>query len=100
MMGFWFLEVGGLLHVIMTLQYFLSGHMFPLSLLPEWVQSGIIWMPFAYETYYPTMVLLQKYGLVEVLGVIGVQSLWILVLWGLIWLAWSRGLRRYAAFGG
>ncbi|MGD2109949.1 MAG: ABC-2 family transporter protein [Phycisphaerae bacterium] len=100
LMGFWFLEVASLVHVFMTAQYFLSGHMFPLSLLPEAARSVVTWLPFAYETYYPTLILLQRLEPSEIVGVIAVQSIWVLVLFGLGGLAWFRGLRRYAAFGG
>ena len=33
--GFWFLEVTSLLYIVMTLNFFISGHMLPLDLLPQ-----------------------------------------------------------------
>ena len=33
--GFWLLEVSSLLYIINTLNYFISGHMFPIDLLGE-----------------------------------------------------------------
>ncbi len=100
LMGFWFLEVASFLHIFMTAQYFLSGHMFPLSMLPEGVQRAVTWMPFAYETYYPTLVLLQRYSLEESLLVVLRQAIWVVLLAAAVRLLWNRGLRRYAAFGG
>lgn len=100
MLGFWFLEVASFLHVFMIAQYFLSGHMFPLTLLPDSIRSVVMWLPFAYETYYPTMVLLQRLEPIEVARVILVQVGWIVVIGGAVRLAWALGLRRYAAFGG
>jgi len=100
LLGFWFLEVASFLHVFMTMQYFLSGHMFPLSLLPDFVQNIVTWMPFAYETYFPTMVLLQKLDTSEVLKVIGMQVAWVTVLLVCVRLLWNRGLRQYGAYGG
>ena len=39
MVGFWFLEVTSLLYIVMTLNFFISGHMLPLDLLPQpWVE--------------------------------------------------------------
>ncbi len=35
MVGFWFLEVTSLLYIVMTLNFFISGHMLPLDLLPR-----------------------------------------------------------------
>ena len=34
MIGFWFLEVSSLLFVYMLFNFFFSGHMFPLDMLP------------------------------------------------------------------
>ncbi len=100
LLGFWFLEVRSFLHVFMTAQYFLSGHMFPLSLLPESVQNVVTWLPFAYETYYPTLILLQRLEPSEIGRVILIQVLWVAVLLAAARFAWARGLKRYAAFGG
>ncbi len=100
LLAFWFLEVSTFLYLFMIGQYFLSGHMFPLSLLPEGFGRVVMWLPFAYETYFPTLIILQKLPTDEVIRVIGMQLAWIVVLLGLARLAWSRGLRRYAAFGG
>ncbi|RME38206.1 MAG: ABC transporter permease [Planctomycetota bacterium] len=100
LLAFWFLEVASFVHVFMTAQYFLSGHMFPLSLLPDWLQPWITVLPFAYETYYPTLILLQRLDPARALDVIAVQLIWVVVLMGLTRFAWARGLRRYAAFGG
>lgn len=100
LLGFWFLEVSSFAHVFMTTQYFLSGHMFPLSLLPESVQDVVTLLPFAYETYYPTLILLQRLEPDQILRVMTIQLAWVIVLMSLGRLAWARGLRRYAAFGG
>ncbi len=100
MLSFWFLEVSSLLYIVMIAQYFLSGHMFPLSLLPDTLRTIVSWMPFAYETYYPTLIGLQTLTGAEAWWVIAVQVGWITVLGTLTLVAWRRGLRRYAAFGG
>lgn len=100
LLGFWFLEVASFLHIFMTIQYFLSGHMFPLTLLPDALHELITLMPFAYETYFPTMILLNKLDSGEVARVLLMQAGWVLVLFMAVRFAWHRGLRRYAAFGG
>ncbi len=100
LLGFWFLEVSSFVHVFMIVQYFFGGHMFPLSLLPDSVRHLVSWLPFAYETYYPTLILLQRLDPSEVGRVLLVQCVWVILLFGAARLAWSRGLRRYAAYGG
>src|SRR5208282_5393433 len=60
MVGFWFLEVTSLLYIVMTLNFFISGHMLPLDLLPEpWV-TILKLLPFQYMAYFPAVVFLGK----------------------------------------
>ena len=40
MIAFWFLEVSSLLFIYMMINYFLSGHMLPLDLLPASLDGG------------------------------------------------------------
>ena len=100
LLAFWFLEVRSFLFIFMVSQYFLSGHQFPLTMLPEGLQQAITWMPFAYETFYPVMIILGKVDGAEAMRVIGVQCMWIGILSCVVAWGWKRGLRRYAAFGG
>lgn len=100
LLSFWFMEVSSFLFIFMVSQYFLSGHQFPLTMLPEGLRDAITYLPFAYETFYPVMLLLGKYDQGEALRVVVGQCAWILVLAGLVSFGWKRGLRRYAAFGG
>src|SRR5262249_23227729 len=51
MVGFWFLEVTSLLWVVNTVNYFVSGQLFPLDLLgPPW-DIILKWLPFQYLAY-------------------------------------------------
>jgi ABC-2 type transport system permease protein len=100
MIGFWFLEVSSFLYVINTLNFFVSGHMFPLDLLePPWPQILKV-LPFQYLAYFPAAVILGKiHGPDLVVGLL-VQLTWAIGLMLLaIWL-YRRGLRRYSAYGG
>ncbi len=100
LLGFWFLEVASFLRIFMTMHYFLSGHMFPLSLLPDWLHGYVLWLPFAYETYYPTMIGLGRMNTDQMLEIVCIQFLWATAMLGLARWMWHRGLRRYAAYGG
>jgi ABC-2 type transport system permease protein len=100
MVGFWFLEVTSLLYIVMTLNFFISGHMLPLDLLPAPWATILKSLPFQYLAYFPAVVFLGK--------VKGANLVWHLVaeaLWALFFLVLARGLyrfglRRYSAFGG
>src|SRR5262245_45223617 len=60
MVGFWFLEVTSFLYVINTLNFFVSGHMFPLELLPSGWAVVLKALPFQYLAYFPATVFLGK----------------------------------------
>jgi ABC-2 type transport system permease protein len=100
MVGFWFLEVTSLLYIVMTLNFFISGHMLPLDLLPEpWV-SILKFLPFQYMAYFPAVVFLGKVkGQALVLHLFG-ELLWAVAFMVLARVLYRRGLQRYSAFGG
>ncbi len=100
MVGFWFLEVTSILYIVMTLNFFISGHMLPLDLLPQpW--AGILKvLPFQYLAYFPAVVFLGKVkGWALVLHLFG-ALLWALVFMLLARMLFKLGLIRYSAYGG
>src|SRR5436190_12867528 len=63
MVGFWFLEVTSLLWVVATLNYFISGQMFPLDLMDDqypFISATLKALPFQYLAYFPAVVFLGK----------------------------------------
>lgn len=58
--GFWILEVTSLLWVIGTLNYFISGQMIPLDLLPPFWAGVLKALPFQYLAYFPAVVFQGK----------------------------------------
>jgi ABC-2 type transport system permease protein len=100
MVGFWFLEVTSLLYIVMTLNFFISGHMLPLDLLPGFWAWLLKALPFQYMAYFPAAVFLGKVkGSELVLHLIGA------ILWAVGFALLARGLyrlglNRYSAFGG
>lgn len=100
LIGFWFLEVSALLFVYMLLNFFLSGHMFPLDLLqPPW--RGLVdLLPLKYLAYFPAAIFLGKIPPERLPAELGLEVAW---LAGFIVLArwmYVRGLHRYSGYGG
>lgn len=100
MIGFWFLEVSSLLFVYMLFNFFFSGHMFPIDMLPGVFHTLVQALPLQYLAYFPAAVFLGKIQGQEL-----VIGLWAQALWLLFFVAASRamlyfGVRRYSAFGG
>jgi ABC-2 type transport system permease protein len=100
MAGFWFLEVTSLLYIVMTLNFFLSGHMFPLDLLPPFWATVLKALPFQYMAYFPAVVFLRKVQGPELALGLATQALWALAFALLARRLYRAGLRRYSAFGG
>lgn len=98
--GFWFLEVTSLLYVVNTVNFFVSGHMFPLDLLPPFWAGLLKLLPFQYMAYFPAAVFLGKVeGSALVSGLL-LETGWALAFVGLSRGLYRLGLRRYSAYGG
>tara|TARA_B100000809_G_scaffold90321_1_gene88842 strand:+ start:2247 stop:3080 length:834 start_codon:yes stop_codon:yes gene_type:complete len=100
LIGFWFLEVSSLLFVYMLFSFFLSGHMFPLDMLPEPWNLLVDLLPLKYLAYFPAAVFLGKVSQDELMLQLGIQVAWILFFVFLSRYLWKRGVRRYSGFGG
>jgi ABC-2 type transport system permease protein len=100
MVGFWILEVTSLLYVVNTLNFFVSGQMFPLDLLPEFWAGLLKVLPFKYLAYFPAAVFLGHIKEEELLNGILVEAAWALALFLLTKWIYRMGLRHYSAFGG
>ena len=100
MIGFWFLEVNSLFFIYMLFNFFFSGHMFPLDLLPGVWQDLVRLMPLQYLAYFPAAVFLGKLSQAEL-----IQGLWVQLAWVMFFFATARGafhfgVRRYSGYGG
>jgi ABC-2 type transport system permease protein len=99
MLGFWFLQVTSLLWVVNTLNYFVSGQMFPLELLGGW-GAWLQFLPFKYLAYFPAMVFLGRIDDADLPRELALQAGWAALLALLARWLYVRGLRRYSAYGG
>jgi ABC-2 type transport system permease protein len=100
MIGFWFLEVSSLLFVYMLFNFFFSGHMFPLDMLPSPWNTVVQVIPLQYLAYFPSAVFLQKiHGPALWIG-LAVQAAWVLFFIATSRFAFWRGVKRYSGFGG
>jgi ABC-2 type transport system permease protein len=100
MISFWFLEVSSLLFVYMLLNFFLSGHMFPLDMLPQPFDQIVQFLPLRYLAYFPAAVFLGKITGPDLANGLLAELAWILFFIVLCRLMLHRGLKRYSGFGG
>lgn len=100
LISFWFLEVSSLLFVYMLFSFFLSGHMFPLDMLPEPWRTIVAWLPLRYLAYFPAAVFLGKIEGWDLVQGLLIEAFWVAFFIGTSRLLLYRGLKRYSGFGG
>ncbi len=100
MIGFWFLEVTSLMFVYMLLNFFFSGHMFPIDLLPGIWGDLVRLLPLQYLAYFPAAVFLGKVSGPELVTGLWIQFAWVVFFVVAARVAFRFGVRRYSGFGG
>ncbi len=100
MISFWFLEVTSLLFVYMLFNFFFSGHMFPIDLLPPFWENLVGLLPLQYLAYFPAAVFLGKVEGAELVAGLWIQFAWIVFFMIASRMAFHFGVRRYAGYGG
>jgi len=100
LIGFWFLEVSSLLFVYMLMSFFLSGHMFPLDMLPQPWNQLVELMPLKYLAYFPSAVFLGKVSGAELARGLMIEAAWLLFFIVFSRLMFRFGVKRYSGFGG
>jgi len=97
--GFWTLEISSLLFVYMLFNFFFSGHMFPLEVVPEPYRLWFDVLPLKFLAYFPAAVYLGKVQ-EHLWWQIGIEAVWVMFFIVLSRVLMHRGFRRYSGFGG
>ncbi|MDB6171850.1 MAG: hypothetical protein JWL59_1161 [Chthoniobacteraceae bacterium] len=100
MLAFWILEISTVVFILYSFEYFLSGQVFPLDIMPGWLQGFIHWSPFTYEIFFPVQVYMERVRGMDLLSGLMTQAVWVLLMWMLATTLWNRGVRQYQAVGG
>jgi ABC-2 type transport system permease protein len=80
-------------------QLFLSGYMFPISILPEWAQNISKALPFYYTTGVPVELFVGRMDPQHALPLLGMQVLWIVIASTTARMLWRAGLKHYTGIG-
>jgi len=100
LIGFWWLEVSSILFIYMLFSFFLSGHMFPLDMLPPPWSTLVELLPLQYLAYFPAAVFLGKVTGPDLVWGLCVEVAWIVFFVGLSRWLYYRGVKRYSGYGG
>jgi ABC-2 type transport system permease protein len=99
-LAFWTTRVTALFQLYIAVEFFVSGRIAPLSVLPLWVQAIASWLPFRWMFYFPLEVLLGRLAPIQVLTGFGCQLGWLVFSALLLAVLWRSAARRYTAVGG
>jgi len=100
LMAFYVTYIWGLNILKENLVRFLSGAVIPLIFLPMWLQKFISFLPFGSINYTPVMLYLGKFKGNEALKALGVQFLWVVLLFVLSNVLWKKATKRLTIMGG
>jgi ABC-2 type transport system permease protein len=79
--------------------YMLSGQLFPLSVMPDWVRVVAEWSPFYYTVAAPTELIIGKMNPSQAPAIFSVQIGWTIVSVLAYRVLFLRGMRRYTGVG-
>lgn len=79
---------------------FLTGQLIPLSFFPETVRRIFDFLPFASMNYTPVMIYLNKMPMERVIFSMGIQVIWIILLYIIANYFWKRVTTRITVLGG
>ena len=99
MLAFFTTEVYSIFELYYVPMMFLSGQLFPVSVMPGWAQTMAHSLPFYFTTGAPTEILVGRLHGQAVNQVLTMQLAWIIGAYLLSRVLWFKGLKFYTAVG-
>lgn len=79
---------------------FFSGQLIPIDFFPAALKNALDYLPFSGMSYTPVMIYLGKYSTNQIIFSIGVQVIWIGILYILYKILWAKAIKRVTVLGG
>lgn len=98
-LAFWTTQVYRIFDVVFYVKSFLGGFVVPITLMPPAMQTAARWLPFQSSVGLPVEVLVGRASPERVIEGALVSLAWLVVLFVIGRLIWTRGLRSYSAVG-
>lgn len=101
MTTFWLPESGWAAQflIIVIATEFLAGAIFPIDILPSFIQQILYALPFPYLLFFPLQVYLGKIGGGAMIKGLFVSAAWAVALIFAMNVVWQKGIKKYAAVG-
>lgn len=98
--AFWVTSIAAIGSLTQVVELLTSGRLVPLDLMPGWVQSVSLVLPFRWAFYFPIEVLIGPMSGAELAAGLAAQVGWVVAMAVFFRVVWRRGVRRYGAVGG
>lgn len=99
LIAFWTTRVWSIWQFTEAAGTLLNGAFVPLALMPFWVQSLALVLPFQLGLSFPVLLLLNKLTPEQIMLNFALGVFWSLALFGLFMLMWKRAIKQYSAVG-
>lgn len=97
--SFWAGDNSGIFYSINTLAKFLSGTYFPINILPVIFLNISLALPFVYTFYFPAQLYLGKISIRQGLTGLGLEMMWLAILYFVMRIVYKAGLKKYESVG-
>jgi ABC-2 type transport system permease protein len=94
------ISILGVIRAKYAIVEFFSGLLIPISFFPPELQRVMAYLPFQYVSFTPLQIYLGKVRGIAAWEVMGMQVLWVLLLFGFGRLFWSFSTRKLSVQGG
>jgi ABC-2 type transport system permease protein len=98
--AFWITEAWGIFGTVTLLGGIASGTLFPLDIFSEKLQFIFSLLPFQYVIYFPVNILSGRMADHSIWFGVGIECLWLIILFAFSKLVWKIGMKKYIAVGG
>ncbi len=99
LLAFWLKQVEGITIAFDGMSSILRGTLVPLAFFPVAIQGMLNYLPFPYLVYQPIQIFLGKLSLIGSVGILGVQLVWIMLLYLLNQVILHAGLKSFTGAG-
>lgn len=99
MLGFFTEESSSFRWIYSKIAMLFGGIILPLPFMPEWMQQIAFFSPFA-SSWYTTGLIVQSTNIVQSLQFIGMQVIWMVILWRIVLRIYNKGQSSLLVNGG
>lgn len=98
--SFWLFSVWGIMTIKNVFIKILSGMLLPLWFMPAFLRKIIAFTPFEHIYFTPLQIYLGELNGSEIVAAMAVQAVWIVLLFMIANVFWSRGVKKLVVQGG